>query len=325
MWDANYFGQEHIVKTKQTHFITTGKGEEKEGENEESLLLFKQLDYEDYDNMVEKQKKGDEGAFVSLPQLRKDGELDLTLRVISAAPRVFEIDNFLSPTEVDHLLHLANRYNITTTEQQKSMNSNPDLTKMEKKKRKKALQGAQSNAWIRRDNSPIVDSIYHRVADVLQIDESLLRHRNEHEQSELNTHHSIAEALHLTQFANGQGYSPRLDGSQPSITNRYQPNRFATIVFFLNDDDDDDDSSSSNDNDNDNDNTMEGGELAFPLAVTAQNHDGVIVKPKAGKAVVFYNMLPDGNLDDLSQHTSKVMKSGEKWMGTLYVWDPIID
>jgi hypothetical protein len=145
MWDANYFGQEHIVKTKQTHFITTG--EEEEGGTNEETSLFKQLDYDDYDKMVEKQKKGDENAFVSSPQLRKGGEIEVTLRVISAAPSVFEISNFLRPTEVDHLLvenrmaimkihsrkmnllrnidlktvaekmHLAKRYNITNTEQ----------------------------------------------------------------------------------------------------------------------------------------------------------------------------------------------------------------
>ena len=307
MWDATYFGQVHVVKTKQTHFIASGTHHQSEGEGG-GQELWKSLDYEDYDLMVEGEKNGKKNASVQFPQYREKGELELTLKVISAAPRVFEIDDFLSPSEVEHLLSLGKQYNVTATDHKQSLKSDPTLTKDEKKKRKKALSIAQSNAWVRRDISPIVNSIYHRAADVLQIDESLLRHRNEFEHSELNTHHSIAEALHLTQYVETQGYSARLDGSQPSITNRYQPNRFATIVFFLNDG-----------------NEMEGGELNFPLAVTSSNHDGVTVKPKVGKAVVFYNMLPDGNLDDLCHHNSKVIEKGEKWMGTLYVWDPIID
>ncbi len=29
-----------------------------------------------------------------------------------------------------------------------------------------------------------------------------------------------------------------------------------------------------------------------------------MITPEIGKAVLFYNMLPDGNMDDLSQHAS---------------------
>ena len=312
MWNADYFGQTHVVSTKQTHFTTSGVSL-KHGKNDKTKdhLLWKSLDYEDYDAVLDEQSNGNENAMVQLPQYRQEGDLELKLEVISAAPRVFEIDNFLSPAEVDHILTLAKEYNVTTADQKELLSMNPDLSKAMKKKKKKAMNSAQSNAWLRRENSPIMDSIYRRVADVLKIDESLLRHRNEHEHTELNTYHSIAEALHVVQYADGQGYHPRLDASQPSVLNRYQPNRFATIVFFLNESSDD--------------NPMEGGELVFPLSVTTTNHDGVIVKPKLGKAVVFYNLLPDGNLDDLSHHSSKFMEKGEKWMGTLFVWDPIID
>ncbi len=315
MWDASFFGQKHSVATKQTHFISDAANDGDDGE-----VLWKSLDYEDYDTMVETNQ------FVQLPQYREKEQptLDLTLEVVSASPRVFEIKNFLSPTEVQHMLQLAQRYNVTTSQHKKQLSiyeqeEDKKLTKDEKKRRKKVLHKAQSNAWIRREMTPITNAIYHRVADVLQIDEALLRHRNEHENTGLNTHHSIAEAIHITQYVKGQGYSPRLDGAMPSILNRFQPNRFATIIFFLSDD------TSHSDDKGGESNAMEGGELVFPLAVTTQNHDGVTVKPKAGNAVVFYNMLPDGNLDDLSQHTSKLVESGEKWMGTLYVWDPIID
>jgi len=51
---------------------------------------------------------------------------------------------------------------------------------------------------------------------------------------------------------------------------------------------------------------MEGGDLIFPRAVSVENHDGIRIQPKAGKAVLFYNLLPDGNLDDLSQAYKRV-------------------
>jgi prolyl 4-hydroxylase len=291
MWDAEYIGQEHEVITDQSHFITLPS--DRVGQSR----IWRQLDYADYDDMVEKRNKAlSEGGnkFLNLKEYRNDGPLKLTLKVISVAPRIFEIDGFLSDSEVSHLIDLARIYNVTET----------DL------KGKKALKKnhGSTNAWIRREMSSIVDAIYHRTADMLKIDESLLRHRNEHEHTELNTHHSIAEALHLAQFVKDQGYIPRSDAVQTSVRNRYQPNRFATVMFFLN--------------------TVKeewGGDTMFPLAVTADRHDGVRITPKKGKAILFYNMLPDGNVDDLSQHSSEFLQDGEKWLGSLFVWDPIID
>lgn len=295
MYSADFFGQEHVILSKQTHITSLPRG--KSG----LKSVWQRLDYSDYESMVEKTKVGGPDAALNLRSHRKEGNLELTLKVASVTPRVFEIDNFLSDIEVDHLIQMAYMYNATedTTQQTESKPVNPRKTK--------------TNAWIYREYSPIVDTIYHRVADLLQIDESLLRQRNEHEESGLATHHSIAEALHLSHYTKGQGYPPRSDATQPSIKNRYQPNRFATILFFLND-------------------LKEGeADTTFPLAVNAQNHDGVRIVPKKGKAVLFYNMLPDGNIDDLSQHSSSFLDneieggSGEKWMGTLFVWDPIID
>ena len=283
MWEADYFGQEYVVKTEQSHFVSVPKGKE----------VWRRLDYADYDNMVEESdSKGK--AVLNLAEHRNEGALELKLRVISVAPRVFEIDNFLSNVEVEHLLEMATKYNSTDV-----------------RNRKQRKGDATTNAWIRREMSPIIDAIYHRSADLMKIDESLLRHRNEHEHTELNTHHSIAEAMHISQYKADQGYIPRSDAAQPSIKNRFQPNRFATIMFFLNDVEED-----------------MGGDTMFPLAVNADHHDGIRVVPKKGKALLFYNMLPDGNADDLSQYSSEFVKEGvdgEKWLGSIFVWDPIID
>lgn len=291
MWGAEYIGQEHQVVTDQSHFVNLPT--DKAGQSR----IWRHLDYADYDSMVEKRNRANSlqgEKFLNLQEYRSSGPLQLTLRAISVAPRVFEIDGFLSDVEVGHLLDLAKMYNVTESD-------------LEGRKVLKKHHGI-TNAWIRREMSPIVDAIYHRTADMLRIDESLLRHRNEHEHTELNTHHSIAEALYLTQYVKDQGYIPRSDAVQTSVRNRYQPNRFATVMFFLN--------------------TVKdgyGGDTMFPLAVTTDRHDGIRVTPRKGKAILLYNMLPDGNVDDLSQHSSEFMQEGEKWIGSFFVWDPIID
>jgi len=42
--------------------------------------------------------------------------------------------------------------------------------------------------------------------------------------------------------------------------------------------------------------------------------------PEIGKAVLFYSQLPDGNLDDFSQHAALPVTEGEKWLINLWVW-----
>jgi prolyl 4-hydroxylase len=284
MWDANYFGQEHTVLSEQSHFVTMPSAKDGTGQKE----IWRRLDYADYDT---KKEQGQEDV-LNLKKYRKQEPLELTLKVVSVAPRVFEIDGFLSDVEVEHLLDMASIYNITKSNGEEKKKSTNRIT----------------NAWIKREMSPIVDAIYHRSADIMKIDESFLRHRNEYEQTEINTHHSIAETMRLTQYVESQGYMPRSDATQPPVRNRYQPHRFATVVFFLNDVVGE-----------------SGGDTVFPLAVNEKNHDGIRVVPKRGKALLFYNMLPDGNVDDLSQHSSEFVQDGEKWLGTLFVWDPIIN
>jgi prolyl 4-hydroxylase len=41
-----------------------------------------------------------------------------------------------------------------------------------------------------------------------------------------------------------------------------------------------------------------------------------------GQAVLFYNLLEDGNGDDLALHAAMPVKEGEKWLANFWVWDP---
>lgn len=63
--------------------------------------------------------------------------------------------------------------------------------------------------------------------------------------------------------------------------------------------------------------------LGFPRGINAESSSGLMITPEIGKAVLFYNMLPDGNMDDLSQHAALPVRSGEKWLANLWVWDAV--
>jgi hypothetical protein len=65
---------------------------------------------------------------------------------------------------------------------------------------------------------------------------------------------------------------------------------------------------------------MEGGETSFPRWLNGNTTDLLKVKPKVGKAILFYNQLPDGNYDERSQHAAEPVIEGEKWLTNLWVW-----
>ena len=293
MWDAEYFGQEFVVSTRHSHFMRMPK------ENE-----LQRLSVDGYKHYIEDKNQ------ISLAQYRAHDALQMKIRAISIAPRVFEVDNFLSSVEVQHFLELSTKYNITMEESTLTpglADGTSNERDAESKYKKDKKTRSSTNAWIHREFSPITDAVYSRVADLLKIDDSLLRHRGDYEQYESSTLHSIAEAMQLVHYGPGQQYTAHHDFLYPSVVNRYQPSRFVTVLLYLND-------------------VESGGETVFPRAMNDVDHDGIKVKPKSGKAIFFYNVLPDGNFDDLSQHASlPIDKNNEKWVANLWVWDPVID
>jgi prolyl 4-hydroxylase len=164
---------------------------------------------------------------------------------------------------------------------------------------------SSSNAWLARSSMNVTDQIYRRAAALLQIDESLLQASSMGD--DVHAHqHATAESLQIVNYQQGQSYSAHHDFVYPPVSHRLQPTRFATLLFYLNDD-------------------YEGGRTVFPRAVNAHHHEGISIEPVRGTAVLFYNMLPDGNVDDLSQHTGEPVVSGEKFIGNLWIWDPAIN
>lgn len=46
------------------------------------------------------------------------------------------------------------------------------------------------------------------------------------------------------------------------------------------------------------------------------------VHPGVGNGILFYNILEDGNTDDLALHAALPILEGEKWLCNLWIWDP---
>lgn len=106
----------------------------------------------------------------------------------------------------------------------------------------------------------------------------------------------------------GQEYTAHHDfASSANLYNETQDARFATLLLYLNE-------------------CESGGETSFPRYQNAETFKELKVAPDSpGKAVLFYSQLPDGNLDDFSQHAALPVKVGEKWLINLWVHDPFYE
>lgn len=219
----------------------------------------------------------------------------LTLTVQSVTPKVFTIANFLSDEECDDLIALALQAGLHRSSVYGGALSNHT--------RDRATRSSY-NTWLARDTTVLTDEIYLRAAQVLQLDPELLQKPIE---DDVHPHlHSIAESLQVVRYEKGQEYTAHHDFVYPSQRHRYQPTRYATLLFYLND-------------------NMKGGHTVFPRAVNRSNRDGVRIKPQKGTAVLFYSLLEDGNVDDLSQHASEPVEDGEKFIANLWIWEPMIN
>ena len=126
-----------------------------------------------------------------------------------------------------------------------------------------------------------------RAADVLRIDEKMLFTSTN------------AEDMQVVNYVNGQKYDSHHDWG----VSGYPESRFITLLLYLTDMESPD----------------AGGETAFPKGADGL---GFKVHPGKGSAVLFYNLLEDGNGDDLALHAALPVHKGEKWLANFWVWDP---
>lgn len=208
-------------------------------------------------------------------QCQDGAPVTLELEALSLQPKVFVIERFLSESECSSIIGFAR------PRLHHSQVGNADAGGI-----LSSSTRTSSNTWIPRETSELYDSLYRRAADLLQLDQSILR-------SNLN-----AEDLQVVHYVNGQKYDAHSDwdnGGHPE-------SRYITLLLYL--------------TDIPVDNPYAGGETAFPKGAGGK---GFKVRPQKGAAVLFYNLLEDGNGDDLSVHASLPTVEGEKWLANLWV------
>jgi len=286
MWRAEYFGQQHWVTTRETHFVDLPPIEELgEVTDVGASRVLKESDPVHFREYRARDENTGEPLEV----------MNMTLTVMSCVPRVFEIRNFMSQQEVNHILYLAGGISLKHSRTGDGGETDIDQSK--------STTRTSKNSWVKREKSPIIDAIYRRAADLARIDEALLRARSEGERSDVKEYKSLAETLQLVHYDVSQQYTAHHDFGYAHIEDDTQPARFATILFYLNE-------------------GMVGGHTSFPRWVNGETFHELKVKPELGKAILFYDQLPDGNLDDFSQHSAKPIIDGEKWLINLWIWDP---
>merc|ERR1712130_504838 len=206
---------------------------------------------------------------------RKTEPLTFEWEVLSVKSKILELkgDKFLSDFEIQHIK------NVATPLLHRSVTGAGGY---ENKAR------TSSNAWVKRSMSDVLDWIFYRLADVINVDEGHL----------WDTIGS--ESVQVVHYDIGQEYKAHHDWR----TNRLQT-RFATFLIYL----------------TDMESPTAGGETSFPK-VKDENGDMLKVHPGAGRAAMFYDMLEDGNVDDLTLHAALPVNEGEKWLANVWIWDP---
>lgn len=142
--------------------------------------------------------------FIEQPRLLSDYRgpdeyLNMTLEVLSVRPRAYEVKNFLSEVEVDHIVAYAKNANMQqSTVGQESAKS-------------KASVRTSYNTWVPRETDQIFDAVYRRAADLLRIDEALFRQRNGDEFPEWPNRRTIGEDLQLVHYNVAQEYTAHHD------------------------------------------------------------------------------------------------------------------
>ncbi|CAB9500258.1 Probable prolyl 4-hydroxylase [Seminavis robusta] len=281
IWPVTHFGQQFWVTTPETHFT--------------QLPPAQLLNPVTTDDTARHQNP------VLTDYRDRDSQLNMTLTVLSVAPRVLEIPNFLSATEIQHILQIATGMELSRST---VGNSEKDLQKRQAAEVKTDTR-TSFNSWLKREKSPVIDAIYRRAADLMRIDEALFREHTD-SNDELKKKKSLAEQLQLVHYDPGQEYTAHHDFGYRDLK-KNQKARFSTLLLYLNHE------------------GLEAGETTFPRWRNAETFLPLKVKPQAGKAVLFYSQLPDGNFDDYSQHSAAPPTKGEKWLINLWTWSPYMD
>ncbi len=215
----------------------------------------------------------------------------VVFKTMSLRPLVFEVDNFLSPAECDHIIALAEPHMGQSVVNRMDGDEGKDDTTWR----------TSTTHFLSRGQTPLAKQIERRIFDATRVPithgegTQVLRYeKSQH----YYTHHDFFEPA---RYRNSQ--------STLKMIEHGAKNRLATVFWYMS--------------------TVEkGGQTNFPRAGglppprdTHRCTQGLLVEARRGKVIVFFNMLPDGSLDELSLHAGCSVEKGLKWAANKWLWN----
>jgi len=152
---------------------------------------------------------------------------DVTLRVLSVVPRLFELDNFLSDEECDHLIDASLKNGL---QRAKIFGRNRTLTLSSGRTRSVIsshlishlllMLCSSENTWFQKGRDGIVDQVRDRIFNFTRSKDDL------------------AESLQVARYLPTQMYAAHYDYFRPDPNDTFVQrggNRYATMILYLND------------------------------------------------------------------------------------------
>lgn len=238
----------------------------------------------------------------------------LEMKCISERPLLFEISQLLSDEECDHILSRAEpllQSSHVMGEGASSSSQSDSISSSEPYRR-------SANAWLSRDE--VLIKLQSRVSILSGLPFPYVQ--------------IMSEDLQVVKYDSSGQFKLHQDSSQ------FHP-RLLTALVYLKDSEDD---------------SAAGGETWFPFAPGSRDRNesedrlssidealnsiqsylqeedrfperiperGTIVKPRKGKAILFFNHLPDGRIDPAALHSGRKLLGGTKWAANYWIkFDP---
>ncbi|CAM9829612.1 unnamed protein product [Pylaiella littoralis] len=254
------------------------------------------------------------GRKVTVPHVKTPLGTEVVLETLSHSPRVFSLYNFMDMEEADNIIEDA--LGMTQEAYRLKRSSTGTTGKSISKTR------TSDNAFV--THTKTAQALKRRIFKLLGIEEY---------------HESWADGLQVLRYNESQAYVVHFDYLESAQGHDFDSaglgtNRFATVVLYFND-------------------VREGGETVFIHAPGIDHHDvpdtkvpigevletlelprkswqeklllqcrrQMVVEPKRGHAVLFYNQHPDGRKDLTSEHGACPVIVGQKWAANLWVWN----
>mmetsp|Transcript_16257 Transcript_16257/g.18411 ORF Transcript_16257/g.18411 Transcript_16257/m.18411 type:complete len:509 (-) Transcript_16257:133-1659(-) len=229
----------------------------------------------------------------------------IKLTQLSQSPRVFSVDNFMTPEEMESILEY-NRERVKPSEV--GLSGWRDSTR------------TSSTSWDNR--SPTARVILRRAYDVIAL------------QKETQN----GDSVQILRYENNEWYKPHVDWFNEKSYDDYDPtvnngtNRFVTVFLYLSDVEEGGHTvfplSTTHEGYN-GERLVHDGTVNTPGYI--HNDDAKWVcntsssalrsNPKAGNAVIFYSQGPSGELDPYSLHGGCPVIKGVKWSANVWIWN----